>query len=158
MKKLVSLMLIILSVATVSFGQTKSSTPSANFYTSVGLSLTNGDDFKNNNYVSIENGIVTTENVGLGFVFGRKDLNGLASSSDKVGSYFYEVKTFYNLALNSKVTGTLLAGYGGLFDLKTNFIEYGFGASYAIKKFSLGVTYSNWAGTNYVTPSLTYNY
>ena len=57
-----------------------------------------------------------------------------------------------------KVYGNIILGYGGYFDVNHNFIEYGVGVSYTHKRLGYGVSFSNWDGVDYVSPSVSFNF
>jgi len=156
MKKILTLICVLF--ATVTFAQSSADTTKSKVggYLSIGLSVTNSDDFFTSSYTGLEGG-VTYENFGAGLVLGRGSLRGMASKNDALSNYFYEAKTFYCFPIR-RFTGTVLFGYGGYFNTNHNFIEYGGGVSYSVRKFSYGITYSNWDGVNYLTPSIAYNF
>lgn len=157
MKKL--LVIFGLFIATMSFAQSTDSTAKKTpitGYISYGLSMTNSSDFASSSYTGIEGGIMKG-NLGLGAVFGRGSLKGLGSNTDDIHSYFWEAKMTGSFPIGN-VSGTVLMGYGGYIDTKNMFIEYGVGISYTVGKMAYGMTYSNWAGTNYVTPNITFNF
>ena len=129
----------------------------ATFYTSIGISVGNQGDntFKNTSYLSIENGIMYKDFFG-GIVLGNSDLN-LGKDN-----YFYEGKAGYCFPIGI-LNGTTFFGIGSYFSVdpslkRSTFIEYGAGLSYTHKKVSFGVCYSNWAGSDYITPSVTINW
>jgi len=154
MKKILTIMCLVVTCTT--FGQSNDSTKTkTSGYISAGISLTNGDNFKSNSYSSIEAGIMR-DNITLGGIFGRGSLSGI-NSSDNIKNYFYEIKTTASYPVGS-VSGSILFGYGGYFNTTHNFIEYGVGITYNKGKMGYGVTYSNWDGVNYVTPSITFNF
>lgn len=155
MKKL---LIFILAVSNLSmFAQKKDSTKTPIYhYVSVGLSMTNNNDFKASSYPSIEIGMVK-DNIALGAVIGRGALKGLGSSDDSFDNYFYEGKISGYYPMGS-LSGVFILGYGGYFNTAHNFIEYGVGMSYSVNKLSYGVTYSNWDGSNYITPAITINF
>ncbi len=156
MKKVILILAVLIS--TSAFAQSDStkvkSKPTA--YTSFGLSVSNGDDFKASSYVAIENGIMY-ENLAIGAIFGRGNLTDMGKSTDNIGKYYYEVKATGYIPLGI-LFGNVIFGWGGYFNSVHTFIEYGGGISYSKGKFGYGVTYSNWDGVNYVTPSITFNY
>jgi hypothetical protein len=161
MKKILTLICVLF--ATVTFAQSSADTTKFKVggYLSIGLSVTNYKDsydkkdttFFTTSYSGIEGGI-TYGNFGAGLVLGRGNLN---FKERGISNYFYEVKTFYCFPIK-RFTGTVLFGYGGYFEPNNNFIEYGGGVSYGVGHFSYGITYSNWDGVNYLTPSITYNF
>ncbi len=142
MKKIATIICLLL--ATTMFG-----------YISLGLSLSNGTDFKNSSYSSIEGGIMR-ENVTLGLIFGRGSLSGIGNG-DAISNYFYEVKTTASYPIGI-VSGNILLGYGGYFNTTHMFIEYGVGITYNKGRMGYGLTYSNWDGVNYITPGITFNF
>jgi hypothetical protein len=120
------------------------------FYSGVGISLGNEiTNFKESAYLSIENGLMFHDFYG-GIVLGNGDLR----LEDK--NYFYEIKAGYSFPIGI-LSGNTFFGYGRYFE-SSGFIEYGTGISYSCKKVSFGVSYSNWAGNDYITPSITYNW
>lgn len=131
-------------------------------YVSFGVSMTNSNDadsttrFSVRNYMGLEGG-VCYGNLGLGLVLGRSFLQGTFASDDHINNYFTEVKTTVTQAVGN-VNVTALFGYGNYLGTKRNFIEYGVGMSYSVNKFAYGMSYSNWDGTNFVTPNITYNF
>ena len=145
-------------IAITTFAQTKDSTRYSpiNGYLSLGLSMTNSSDFVTSSYTGIEGGI-SYKNISVGGIFGRGSLRGMWADGDNIKNYFYEVKATGSKEIGC-ITGSVLFGYGGYFNTSHHFIEYGAGISYTYKDFSYGVTYSNWDGTTYVTPSVTYNF
>lgn len=143
-------------IASVSFSQSNDSTKTKTTgYASLGLSVSNGDDFKMTSYSSLEVGLMR-ENITFGAIFGRGNLSGIGDN-DNIGNYFYEVKTTASYPVGA-VSGSILFGYGGYFNSTHNFIEYGVGITYNKGKMGYGVTYSNWDGVNYLTPCITFNF
>ncbi len=120
------------------------------FYTGVSISLGNETTtFKESTYLSIENGLMIHDFYG-GIVLGNGDLRL------EKQNYFYEAKVGYSFPIGI-LNGNTFFGYGRYFG-GSGFIEYGAGVSYSHKKVSFGVSYSNWAGNDYITPSITYNW
>jgi len=157
MKKLFTLALICL-MSTIVFAQTDStkSKPKATPYVSIGVSVTNSNNFSMTSYPSFEAGICA-KNLGLALVVGRGNFYQLGSPSDKIENYYYEAKATASCPIGI-LTGTVLLGYGQYFNVKHNFIEYGGGFSYTEGRMGYGVIYSNWDGVNYVTPCITLNF
>lgn len=161
MKKVVLGMLLC---ATIGFAQTKKSnamkqsdsihteTPYVP-YISVGLSFTNGDDFKKDSYPSVEIGI-TKGNISFGLALGR---GNLYFEQDNISNYFYEPKVTGSLPIG-KLYGTLVFGIGGYIDTPHTFIEYGSGLGYTDGNISYSITYSNWDKVDYITPCITYTF
>ena len=109
MKNILTLFTLLATIT--AFGQTKSCDTTRNKingYLSYGLSLTNSNSFKKTSYTGLEGGI-TYGQIGLGGIFGRGSLMGLASKSDNISNYFYEVKTFASQPMG-KLTSTVLFG------------------------------------------------
>ena len=166
MKKLFTLALLCLSLSLVA--QTKidsvktkvATTDTSKLkvcgYLSWGISVTNSSNFFESSYTGLEGGI-TYGDFGAGLIFGRGSLSGLGSKGDNIQNYFYEAKTFYSHPIG-KFTPSILFGFGGYIATKHNFIEFGAGVSYSVKKMSYGITVSDWDGKPYLTPSVTYNF
>jgi len=152
MKKLLIFILSLMIINT--YGQNDSS--KINMYTNIGLSLTNGDDFKSNSFAAIETGFVKS-NISGGLAIGRGSLSGI-NNTDNIKNYYYEIKTsaYYQIEL---VSANLIFGLGNFINTKYIFIEYGLGISYTPhKKISYCITYSNWNNVNYITPNISYNF
>ncbi len=156
MRKVILILLTLVSTSIFAQSDSTKSKLSIGAYVSASLSLTNGNDFKSNNYPSIEGGICG-DNFGLGLVLGRGNLTGLGKPTDDIKNYFYETKIFVSHGIGPLIS-TVLFGYGGYMNTNRNFIEYGAGISYPCGKFSYGMTYSNWDQVNYITPSITFNF
>lgn len=60
-------------------------------YLSIGLSMTNSDNFKESSYASIEAGYAL-KGVSFGASIGKEDLSNL-STKDNTNQYLYEIKT-----------------------------------------------------------------
>lgn len=153
MKKVLFLITLISSSLLAQSDSTKSNVSG---YLSASVSVTNSSDFKASSYPAIEGGIMS-KNLGLGLVIGRGNFKGIGKSSDAVSNFFYEAKVTGSFPIGA-VSGNLILGYGGYFDTPHNFIEYGLGMSISQGNFGYGVTYSNWDGVNYITPSITLNF
>ncbi len=158
MKKIIYLISAFLITAN-SFAQSDSTKSKISYYTSVGISISNvnkndenTNSFNKASYPSLEIGLMRN-NVSLGAVFGFENL--LVSSSTRK---FYELKTaIYRPVGQCTIYG--LFGVGAYFEKNLNsFIEYGSGFSYAPKKVGYFVQYSSWAGTNYVSTGIVYNF
>ena len=151
MKKVLVVLMVMAS--TMSWGQCTED--SLNKYVSWCVSMSNNSDFNSGSYSSLEFGVLYND-VAFGLVFGRGSLNGIFKNDD-IRNYFYEVKVAPSFPIG-KVYGNIILGVGGYIDTKRNFIEYGLGVSYTHKKIGYGVSFSNWDGVDYVTPSITYNF
>jgi len=172
MKKLFYVLFAFIALTISAQAQTDSTKVKTIKYISVGLSInpTTNDSFEYSSYPSVEVGI-TRNDVSYGVVFGRGSLKGLGESQDNFTNYFYEFKMSPSVSLGF-VNANLILGVGGYIngggqntgpdvdveDIDTNssFIEYGFGFSKSYGNVSYGLSYSNWDGTNYVTPSVSY--
>jgi hypothetical protein len=155
MKKILFLACVLF--ASTAFAQTKDSVKYSPItgYVSLGLSMTNSSDFVSSSYTGLEGGICY-KNLSVGAIFGRGSLRGMWSEGDNIKQYFYEVKATGTKEFGC-ITGSVLFGYGGYFNTSHHFIEYGAGIGYNYKDFSFGLTCSNWDGTTYITPCVTYN-
>lgn len=150
--------------------QEQTTTPTTSSYTpyvSVGLSMSNfGETFSDNAYPSVELG-VTRNDVSYGVVFGRSSLRGLGESDDSISNYFYEIKVAPSVSLGY-LNANLILGAGGYIngggvnlsegDNDSFFVEYGFGLSKSFGKTTYGLSYSNWDGVDYLTPSVSFNF
>lgn len=154
MKKIAILILMI--ITSVSFAQGDSSKVTLTKYVSVGLSVTNSNDFNETSYPSLEAGVMA-KHLSLSGVIGRGYLTNLFKKNDNIENYFYEIKTtaFHSI---DKITGSVIFGYGSYFNTNHTFIEYGIGVSYTQGIFSYGVSSTNWDVINYITPSITLNF
>jgi hypothetical protein len=152
MKKLLLVLMVLVSVE--SWGQCSENT--LNKYVSWGVSMSNNSDFNTGSYSSLEFGVIYND-VAAGLVFGRGSLQGVFDKTDNIRNYFYELKVSPSFPIG-KVYGNIILGVGGYIDTKHNFIEYGLGVSYTHKKIGYGVSFTNWDGVDYVTPSITFNF
>lgn len=154
--------IILVLVALIGFtasAQTDSTKVKTSKYVAVGLSMANanGQSFDVASYPSVEFG-VTRNSISYALVLGRGQLRGLGQSGDVLSDYYWEVKVSPSFDLGVVSVNPLLGG-GSMFDTdKATFIEYGVGISKTYGKFTYGMTYSNWAGTDYVTPSVSYGF
>ncbi len=129
-------------------------------YVSASLSLanSNGQQFSQSSYASIEYGIVR-KGVAYGLSVGRGQINGdvmTNTTGQNLRNYFWEVRVQPTFPLGS-VTGNVILGAGSYFATSdAGFIEYGVGVSKSYGDISYGLTYSNWNGVDYVTPSVSY--
>ncbi len=131
-------------------------------YVSASLSLANAfssdgqAQFSQSTYASVEYGIVR-KGVAYGLAVGRGQLNGDVVSNttgENFRNYFWEVRVQPTFPLGS-VTGSVILGAGSYFATSdAGFIEYGLGVSKSYGDLSYGLSYSNWNGVNYVTPSV----
>jgi hypothetical protein len=129
-------------------------------YVSASLSLANanGQTFSQSTYASVEYGIVR-KSVMYGLAVGRGQLNGDVMSNttgENFRNYFWQVRVQPTFPLGS-VTGSVILGAGSYFATSdAGFIEYGLGVSKSYGDLSYGLSYSNWNGVDYVTPSVSY--
>lgn len=160
MKKLTTIVMAMMVITMTSFAQSDSTKKSTGChlskYVSVGISVTNSNDFKTSSYTGIEFGVMK-DNLCLGAVFGRGSLAGLGAGNDNIQNYFYEIKPSACFPIGI-LTGNVLFGWGGYIDTPNHFIEYGVGIAYCKGKMGYGVNYSNSAGTNYISPGITFNF
>lgn len=155
MKKIFTFALIYFISISV-FAQSDSTKSKITGYSSVGLSLSTGDDFLTTSYPSIENGIVR-DNLGLGVVLGRGNFAGMFKHGDNITNYYYEGKATAYIPLGV-LSGSVIFGFGGYFKTQHMFIEYGAGISYTKCKISYGVLCSNFDNIVYITPNITLNF
>ena len=122
-------------------------------YIAVGLSMSNGEDFKASSYPSLEVGIMI-ENWSIGGVFGRNNL--LSTSPEVINNYWWEAKTAVSYPLNFvSIYGVF--GVGAYIDRDFGmFVEYGLGTSKEFGNFGIFVQATSWDGTWYVTSGLSY--
>lgn len=149
-------LLLVCLISTAVFAQSDSTKSKITGYTSLGLSVSTGNDFLSTSYPSLEGGIMR-DNLCLGIVAGRGNFVGMGQKSDNIQNYYYEGKMTACLPLGI-LTGSVIFGYGGYFKSKHMFIEYGGGVSYTKGNISYGVLCSNWDNVVYLTPSITLNF
>jgi hypothetical protein len=161
MKKLILITLAIFAFVGTSVSQTsccsKDSTENGvDFYVSAGLSISNTFDttFSYSSYPSVEFGFMK-DNFSLGLVAGRGNLSGF--NNDDISNYWYEVKTAVSVPVG-KFSGYALLGIGNYITTSRVFVEYGAGFSYSFNKFGVFSQFSNWDGTWYVTPGISYTF
>lgn len=126
-------------------------------YLAVGLSMVNDGDFRMDSYPSVELGVMR-DNIAVGVVVGRGNLEGMLGDNDNIGNYFYEGKVAFYFPIGS-VSGYGLLGAGSYISKadKDVFFEYGAGISKEFKGFSVFAQVSNWDGVTYVTPGVSIN-
>jgi hypothetical protein len=168
MKKTLLLVLALISFGAFAQTEKDSTKVTTTKYVAVGLSmsLTSNESFAYSSYPSVEVGI-TRNDVSYGVVFGRGSLKGFAESDDRLSNYFYEFKVSPSVSLGY-VNANIILGIGGyinsggqdpaLGDTNSTFVEYGFGLSKSFGNLSYGLSYSNWDGLDYVTPSVSYSF
>lgn len=135
-------------------------------YVSIGLSISSGNTYDTNenkytfsesSYPSVEFGF-TKGNVSAGLAIGRGNLRRFAENDDKLGNYYGEIRVTPSFPLGI-IDANVVFGVGSYFvPSKGTFIEYGSGISYTNGNYTYGISYSNWDGVDYITPSLTYSF
>jgi hypothetical protein len=96
--------------------------------------------------------------ISYGVVLGRASLRDLGSFSDNIQNYFYEIKISPSTSLGY-LNGNLILGLGGYINQgNRHFVEYGAGLSKTFGNVSYGLSYSNWDGVDYVTPSVSLSF
>jgi hypothetical protein len=160
MKKLFYVLFAFIALTISVQAQTDSTKVKTIKYISVGLSLANsaGQSFNETTYASVEYGIVS-KGVAYGLSLGRGQLQGditTNTTSQDLRNYFWEIRVQPAFPLGS-VTGSVILGAGSFFGSSdAGFIEYGLGVTKSYGDLSYGLTYSNWNGFDYVTPSVSY--
>ncbi len=159
MKKLIYVLFAFIAL-TVSAQAQETKKEKLNQYVSASLSLanSNGQTFSQSTYASVEYGIVS-KGIAYGLAVGRGQLNGdvtTNTTAQDLRNYFWQVRVQPTFPLGS-VTGSVILGAGSFFTTSdAGFIEYGLGVSKSYGDISYGLTYSNWNGVDYVTPSVSY--
>jgi hypothetical protein len=155
MKKL--FLVLFAFIALTVNAQEQKTTPTTTKYVSFGLSVSNfNETFSDNSYPSIEVG-VTRNDVSYGLVFGRASLRGLGESNDTLSNYFYEVKVTPSVSLGY-LNANLILGVGGYINQNRSFVEYGGGLSKTFGNTTYGLSYTNWDGVDYLTPSVSFSF
>jgi hypothetical protein len=151
----ITILFIFIGISVLSNAQDSTSNKPL-FYISGGLSISNSYDttFSYSSYPSMEIGFMKN-NCSFGLAFGRSNLSGF--NTDYLSNYWYEPKATFYFPLG-KMNGFGLLGLGNYLNTKRVFVEYGIGCSYSIKKWSVFGQVSNWDGTWYVTPGLSYTF
>jgi hypothetical protein len=155
MKKLIYVLFAFIAL-TVSAQAQETKCSKTTKYVAVGLSMASFDEtFAENSFPSVEVGF-TRNDVSYGVAFGRASLRGLGNSEDVLQNYFYELKMVPSLSLGY-FNANLILGVGGYVNQgNRHFVEYGAGLSKTFGNVSYGLSYSNWDGVDYVTPSVSY--
>lgn len=123
-------------------------------YIAASLSTSSGSNFNQSTFPSVELGI-SKKMMTIGFIIGRSNLE--KTTIEKLENYWYEIKTTASMPIGP-IKGFILAGWGQYYNSNQNFIEYGAGFSYSIKKFDLNMQVSSWYNTVYISPGITYNF
>ena len=160
MKRLLPLALIFISLSMFSqkADTTKSKIPFTG-YVCASMPMSNSNhNFASSSFASVEGGFCYS-NMQFGLALGRGSLAGFKmGEQDNLQNYYYEVMMYPSFPLGI-LTGNLIMGYGGFFDSKIMFIEYGAGASYSLnKKVSFGMSCFNWNSVNFISPGITFNF
>ena len=154
MKKV--LIIALTSFTLNSYAQTDSTKKkSLDCYFAASVSMSTGDNFKQNSYPSIELG-VCFKNIAFGINTGRFNFDESPYGVEKYDYYYYELKTVAYFPLGS-LKGYAIAGWGQ-YKPNHSFIEYGGGFVYSIKKFDLIMQVSNWDRIVYLSPGIAYNF
>ena len=148
---------LFLFVALISFGAMSQTEPtnksSVTRYVSLGVSISNVDTTKvaESAFPSIELGLCY-KNVTLGLSGGTNSFN--------TRKPWFELKSTFAKEIGSvNLFGVLGTGITINEESKVkSLIEYGVGFSYSVKHLTYSVQGSNWYGTWYVSPAITYNF
>jgi hypothetical protein len=155
MKK--NLFIILMLISIKSFAQTEPTQKKAlDCYLSGSLSVSTGTNFRQNSYPSVEMGVYV-KNLAFAFNTGRLNFGKSPYKGEKLKNYYYELKTTASFPLG-EIKGYVIAGWGQYYNSNHNFIEYGGGIIYSIKKIDLIIQVSNWDGTVYLSPGVVYNF
>ena len=156
MKNLFYALISFIAVTVTAQAQTKSNYVSASLSLANAGSGQNHQSFSQSSYASLEYGVLR-KGVMYGLAVGRGKLNGDVMSNtteQDFRNYFWEVRVQPTFPMGS-VTGNLILGAGSFIGTSdAGFIEYGVGVSKSYGDLSYGLSYSNWNGVNYVTPSV----
>lgn len=137
MKKIILFLVLFLGIN--SYSQT--------IYVASGLSISSGEDFSSNSYISSEIGMMY-ENISISTVIGTNNLSTVSFQET-----WYELKTSVLIPMNYvDVYG--LAGVGKYVSNGNTFIEYGAGVSKSFTGWGIFVQVSNWDNKNYITPGI----
>jgi hypothetical protein len=152
------LVLFAFFALTVTAQEQKTECSKTTTYVAVGLSMASFDKtFAENSFPSVEVGFTRNE-VSYGVAFGRASLRGLGDSEDVFQNYFYELKVVPSVSLGY-FNANLILGVGGYVNQgNRHFVEYGAGLSKTFGNVSYGLSYSNWDGVDYITPSVSYSF
>jgi hypothetical protein len=127
------------------------------FYAAAGVSISNSkySSFDLNSYPSVEFGLMKN-NFSLGLSAGRSDFHQYYK--EDISNYWYELKTAVSFPIGN-LNGYGLLGLGNYMSTDRIFIEYGLGFSYLFTD-HIGAygQVSNWDGTWYITPGLSYTF
>ncbi len=154
MKKIV--ISAIVSFALSASAQTDSTKKkSLDCYFAASVSMSTGDNFKQNSFPSLELGVYF-KNLAFGFNAGRFNFDKSPYGAEKLDNYYYELKTVVSFPIGS-IKGYAMAGWGQYKPVHS-FIEYGGGIIYSINSFDLMMQVSNWDKVVFVSPGIAYNF
>lgn len=166
MKNLFYALIAFIALTVTAQAQTQETNKSkTTYYVSAGLSMSTFDsEFAKGAFPSLEVGF-TRNDVSYGLAVGRAALKGFANSEDVLQNYFYELKVTPSVSLGY-LNANLILGVGGYVngggksdtDSNSTFVEYGAGLSKTFGDVTYGLSYSNWDGVDYVTPSVSYSF
>lgn len=154
MKKIILLALVMLFTTTIMYAQ-EAQAPKWEQSLTASFSFENasGSKIGDKSFYSLEYGI-SKNNLGAFISAGRSVTNGTFSKCDRIGDYWVGIGGTASKSIgNVDVYGIL--GVGSLLQSKGFFIEYGGGFTTPLyKKVSVGGKLTNWAGTTYVSPTV----
>ena len=152
MKNLLLVIAVLLS--TITFAQ-ENNEPEVSAYVATGLSMTNSGNFQESSYISAEIGFMV-DNFAVGIVAGRNNLKNLFQGGENWNDYWLESKLAVYQPIGF-VDGYVLFGVGGYVENSNIFIEYGAGISKQFGSLGVFVQVSNWDGTTYLTPGISFS-
>jgi len=154
MKKIVCFTIVLLSIS--SYAQPDSTKKkSLDCYFAGSVSMSTGDNFKQNSYPSLELG-VCHKNLAFGLNLGRLNFDESPYVIEKIDNYYFELKSMAYFPVGS-LKGYVIAGWGQ-YKPDHSFIEYGGGIAYSIKNIDLVLQISNWDRIVYLSPGIAYNF
>ncbi len=153
MKKIFITAFSIIALST--FAQTDSTKKSLDCYFAGSVSMSTGDNFKQNSYPSLELG-VCVKNMTFGFNAGRMNIDKSLFGGERIDNYYYELKTAVYFPIGS-IKGFAVAGLGQ-YNPHHVFIEYGGGFVCSINKIDLIMQVSSWDNMVYLSPGIAYNF
>jgi hypothetical protein len=163
MKKITLSLLALFGTIAMSAQENQRATPPRTHFVSVSTSIPVSNSAKA--YPSIEFGH-TTNDVSYSLVFGRGDFKNMFSSSkDQLKDYYVEYKITPSTNIGNLSLG-FIVGAGSYLGSSTKsnslhqpfFGEIGGVVSYKISNCYAGVSFTNWDGVNFISPSLSYYY
>lgn len=133
-----------------------SAAKSLDCYVAGGISMSGGNNFKQNSYPSLELGVYF-KNLAVAFNMGRSNFDKSTFGSEKIDNYYYELKTIAYFPIGG-IKGYVIGGMGQYYNSAHSFIEYGGGIVYSISKVDLILQVSNWDRQVYLSPGIIYNF